>query len=923
MKKVFNILLIIFFLSASISPCFAYPQAAAFLCETGLKLYREGRVDEALHEFRKALLAQPGYEPALIYIEMIEETGAPKKREIIPTTYTPVAATRQEAVNELIELYELQREMVRDRELLGTKLRPAPFLGEEIKAPAVPGVLTLDDSFYSLKVPIEIEEGKSFIVKGRSIQRFLVTNPDVLTATKSGPDELTVTAKSVGYSYLHIWDDNGRWTTEWLGIMPKIEGLTLEESLRRQEERAGNFRLKYSVNWSSFESGPSIDNLERTSHTWTHSLRLNGETPYGDLDSAITVNRRSTITDLSYASVGLTNGRLGQFKDFGFRVLDFYPLFYNLTLTNTALRGLTFFSPAFDKKLDYSVFWGREGGGRYGIFAAGIEDTRDAFLEGFGLNYSPSRENNYKFSMVHGYGSDRLDNLNKFGYDLIGNWLFDKWHTGYEVAFDSETFAHLFKANYIQPRVNFGTEIRNIDKKFVSMTGVGLQQGQLGVLSHINLTPTDDLSLQSKLDVYQDRLFPAEDNNGRWNEDFDISANYVFDTTLAMSADYSLQNDLGRLSQFRSHTSGTGISKRFRFFRDIFTSARYTRQENTNFTSPSLDYINDKILLSVRFSLIRQLYYFANKEFNWLNERATASHTQPSAFETGVDWNSQLGKSPFWGSMRFTYRDEEDTISNLAFLSGEDYIEGYSELTYRPTEEREIYGSMRVRNSWADNPNVLKRIEATFNAGMRYAWDTGLRWETVGNIEGYVFKDINSDGLRQRDEPPVEGMKVWLGRDKSLVTDLFGYYKFKGVRARKAYVSLDTSTIPAGFVLTVPATQEIGIMQNQTLRLDFGIFARTEISGYIFEDIDANGMFGPGDKSVGGVIISLEDGSKAVSDNSGRYSFTKATRGEHTLSLNLSTLPVYYLPQVAITKEITLFEGVSYYYNVPLKRIQE
>jgi hypothetical protein len=208
-----------------------------------------------------------------------------------------------------------------------------------------------------------------------------------------------------------------------------------------------------------------------------------------------------------------------------------------------------------------------------------------------------------------------------------------------------------------------------------------------------------------------------------------------------------LQNDLGGLSQFRYQSSGLGLNKRFKFIKDISTHFNYYHQESTSFSSPSSNYINERIYAGLRFSLIGALSYYINKEINWLEERYTATNTRPNALETGVDWSSQIGKTPFFGSFRFTFRDEENTLADLSFLSGEDYIEGYTELTFRPTNDTEIYGSCRMRNVWADNPNVSKRIEASFNSGMRYLWDTGVHWESVGNIEGYIFKDLNSDGL--------------------------------------------------------------------------------------------------------------------------------------------------------------------------------
>ncbi|MCM8790070.1 MAG: hypothetical protein NC916_03530, partial [Candidatus Omnitrophica bacterium] len=300
------------------------------------------------------------------------------------------------------------------------------------------------------------------------------------------------------------------------------------------------------------------------------------------------------------------------------------------------------------------------------------------------------------------------------------------------------------------------------------------------------------------------------------------------------------------------------------------------------------------------------------------------NRTQPEALETGIDWNSRISNTPFYGNFRCIYREEKNTASPLSFLSGEDYLEGYAELSYRPESSNEVYCSGRVRNVWAGgSPNVNKRIEADFRAGMRYLWDTGIRWESVGTIEGYVFKDYNSDGLRQRDEPPVEGVKVWLGKDRSGDTDIFGYFKFTKVKAKKVFVAIDTTTIPSGFNLTVPAMQEILVTHASREIVNFGIVSRSEIIGVVFEDVELDNQLGPNDIPIREIALTLEDGSKAVTNDFGRYSFRNIKTGMHTLTIELNSIPHTYLPSVPIYKEIELFEGVSYNYNIPLRRIKK
>jgi hypothetical protein len=322
-------------------------------------------------------------------------------------------------------------------------------------------------------------------------------------------------------------------------------------------------------------------------------------------------------------------------------------------------------------------------------------------------------------------------------------------------------------------------------------------------------------------------------------------------------------------------------------------------------------------------SLIGQLYYYANKELNWLNAKDSGIHSKPNAFETGLDLNSQILNSPFYGDFRLTYRDEEDTDSPLSFFSGEDYVEWFGEITYRPRPDFEVYCSARVRNIWGDKPSIVKRTDATLYAGLRYTWDTGVHWNPVGSIRGYAFKDFNYDGLRQNDEPPVEGIKIFLGKNKPQITDNFGEYIFSKVRARKVTVTLDTTSIPPGFVLTTPASQEVAISQSGVVEVNFGLASRTEISGIIFEDANNNSKFDEKEKGLKGVVINLEDGTKVVTNEAGRYTFNKAKIGKHTLKLDLESVPSNYIPTVPISKEIDLSEGATYIYNIPLNKIPD
>ncbi len=949
LKKHFIILLILVFFASGNAPLFAGSMMPEFICEIGLKFYQQGRNEEALTEFKKALLVQPNYGPALEYIQMIknEELSEPEppaegyvyretkespvysetkvtRNNVIPSR---ISATGNRPVVYLPEVSPVRRESSVPQ-YLPSAISPAsePISGGEEKEldkrlkKVIPiEVFKLDNTLSEIIQPIELEQGQSIIISGKSIQRFLVTQQEILKVEKNNIDELLVTGQEIGYTYLYAWDANGRWEIEFLTVPPKPEGPTSEEAARVAEELARDFKLRYSLNWNSVESGRRVKSLRRSSYSWFHSLSLTGPSPYGDIDSGLNVFVGKNSTDLTYFTLGLTKGKLGNFQGFALRGFDYTVPLSNLVLSGAGLKGAMFSSPAFNEKVNYTVFWGRENAGNYGSLSPSLTESKDSFLKGVNLGYFPEKQS-YKFTFVQGWGEDREDFLNRYGYDLSSSWNIENWKLSHEIAFDSERFANLARISYQQPEVKITTELRNIDKKFTSITGNGWRQGELGGLFSLNYIPNEALRMMGSLDVFQDRLFPAPENPDRWNEDFNWDVDYKLDSASSVGAAYSLQNDLGKISQVRYQSAGLNYSRKFDFLTDIYTYVNYYHQENKNYSSHASDYINDKIFGGIRVRLIGELYYYANREFNWLQERFTGTRTKPNAFETGIDWSDQLAKTPFYGNLRLAYREEKDTESSLSFLSGEDYIEAYSELAYRPTNDQESYVSCSMRNVWGQDPRVTKRLEMIFNFGMRYLWDTGFHWDSVGNIEGYVFKDFNSDGLKQEGELPIDGAQVWLGKDKSQVTDKSGYYRFTGIKARKAYVSFDTSSLPVGFVLTVPATQEVNIEHHRTAKLDFGVISRSEISGIIFEDTDGNGEFGAGDTAVLNVALSLENGLKAISDNYGRYYFPNVTPGEHTITLDLNSLPLSYLPSISVFKKIDLAEGATYLFNIPLKK---
>jgi len=939
-KKYLILLLVLAFSCSVYKPVLAEEKVSAdYICEIARDYFKRGRFADALHEFNKALIIDPKNETAKKYINLISQQEALFSKPI--PARTPVFMEPDEQLLKYLSpssliaspiavkgkdkktpLSSSQGEPEISEQKAGLSLKPSMVEKGVSRKVGAPKVLILDDSFPEIKLPLEIEQGKSLDIRGQNITRFLPTQPDILTIESLSSDEIQVTAKNLGYTYLHIWDSRHRWTLEFLVTPPKALGPSIEEEMKKEEEVAKNIRLRYSFDWSSFETGRRVHSLKRSYYSVNHGVNLVGtpETPYGNLNFSLSVNASQQETNLNYFSLGLTNGKFGPFKDFNLYTFDYNPYVSNLAFSSVNLRGVMLNSPAFNKKIDYSTFWGREGGGSYAGLSPGLAKIRNSYLSGIDFNYLPEKNKLYGFTVAHGWGRDRLADLNPYGYDLRFLHNYKKWDWRYEIANDSTNLAQLLKYGFKLPKGNINTELRDVNRDFKSLTGIGYRAGEIGALTNFAYQPLEKLGVTSRLDIFKDRLYPNPDHPDYWNEDFNWTNNLQINDLTGISSDYSFQNYLGRVSAFRSHIVGLGLNRAFEWVRRINTNINYRYSINKYFTSPNLDYQSNRVLFGLRFNLIGPLSYFATEELSLVKALNSDETAKPRAFETGVDWSRRIFDTSFYGNMRFSYRDEENTESPFSFLSGEDYIEGSTEIRYKPNSDVEVFANTRVRNVWAERPDVKKRIDLNFYSGLRYLWDTGIHWDPAGSVEGLVFKDYNADGIRQNDEPPVEGIKLWQGKKSFQVTDLFGAYKFKKVRARKVYINIDTATLPAGFVLTVPATQEAPIEQGKSVQLNFGIISRTEIGGLVFEDTDGDGEFSSVDRGISGVTLWLEDGTKTVTNESGKYSFRKLTEGVHKVRLDLSTLPSIYIPTVPIFKEVEVKEGASVYYNIPLKK---
>ena len=369
------------------------------------------------------------------------------------------------------------------------------------------------------------------------------------------------------------------------------------------------------------------------------------------------------------------------------------------------------------------------------------------------------------------------------------------------------------------------------------------------------------------------------------------------------------------IKAFAKHLKIINVLKKL-FKRKILPFLGIGFSRSTNPLSPSSNYNRINVRGGIRVPLTKNIFYRVSYEQIWVEERFTNKKSSPSVLETGIDLRKNI-TSDLSLDLNLSYRDEEDAISTYSFLTGEDSLESSLRFTYTPFKNTEFFIEGNLRNAWKENPGVQSYREADLRWGIRSCWDTFFRWNPKGRICGIVFKDDNGNGEKEKDEMPLKGVKIKIGK-KIVSTDEQGCF-CTTVRAKKVIVKIDSQSLPEGFILTTPSSYKIDISSCKKSFVVFGASVFSSIYGIVFFDENSNGKFDRGEKSFPHVKITL--GKKTAFTNlEGCYYFKHLKEGVYTLKLDINSLPLEYLPCVPLEKKIVLSKGVNYFYPFPLRK---
>ena len=126
-----------------------------------------------------------------------------------------------------------------------------------------------------------------------------------------------------------------------------------------------------------------------------------------------------------------------------------------------------------------------------------------------------------------------------------------------------------------------------------------------------------------------------------------------------------------------------------------------------------------------------------------------------------------------------------------------------------------------------------------------------------GYLLGTVFDDLDMDGVMIMGEPGISGVQITLDTGQQLTTDAVGEYRFLVPVGTYNVVETD----PDGYGSTTPNYAQVTILDGDSVIVDFGDNANAllgRILGYVYYDVDHNGVFDTGESGLPNVRLNVK-----------------------------------------------------------------
>ncbi|MEO1046532.1 MAG: carboxypeptidase-like regulatory domain-containing protein [Pseudomonadota bacterium] len=307
---------------------------------------------------------------------------------------------------------------------------------------------------------------------------------------------------------------------------------------------------------------------------------------------------------------------------------------------------------------------------------------------------------------------------------------------------------------------------------------------------------------------------------------------------------------------------------------------------------------NDTLEVSSRLSYaVRNVSL--TSEVQWIRNTSRFGPDPDDIVDTALLANLRLGKLRLRGESRF--RLSPDSRFQSATLVGE-WRQGSranwrAELGFDAGANRTRIGLGYIRqfDKFSLNGSVEAATDGSFAAGLNLAFSLGpdprngrLRFSnerlaTNGQVMATVFRDLNADGIRQRNEPLEADVELTAGRAVALTpTDDRGRALIDGLQPfQPVLVGIDAGRLPDPYLQ--PAGSGVVVTPRP------GVAARVELPLVAAGEVDGT-LVSAGGAGIGGVTLELLDVEGRVqvrtqTEFDGFFLFDRVPYGRYSLRI--------------------------------------
>ena len=771
---------------------------------------------------------------------------------------------------------------------------------------------------------IILYKDSELIIKSGEIKRFLAVDQNILNVQRIDPSSIKVTPKQYGKSFLHVWDEHGRWTFNVRVVVPDLSD-GIKDS---RYKPADGFTFYYNYFWSSYNTGESVTRTHRNSLSIGQTLSMIGPTPVGMFTGTLSWHRAATGDNKHFRTtkeyIKITDGHLFMLDDFTLTAFDINEKVSPYTLGGIALRGVSFVSPLFGDMLEYKIIYGREAGTYFGL--QDVRTKRDSFITGVKVTYNPDEEDGqYSLNYATSHGTYRSDSPDKVVSVETKNKIYDDWLLKSETGFDETHTAFVASASRSTERSHVNLSARRVDKDYHTVTGTGGYAGEVG--GRVNWSyhhPDSKNSYSGYLDAYISDI----DYNPEHPHYPDVSSAFTFthdiDNTSSVSSNVSVRNNQGSSLQSRYYNFTTRYSKRLpvRILgneRNLSTYIAYYYGRTVTPTSRDNDYRRDTIKAGLSLPITKSLVGNLSYERSRVTENYQSDRGYPRIITAGLSYYAYLNSKLTMSSSVY-YRDENESDTVHSFVSGQDAVDYYINFSYSPNDQVNMYVDGSVHRIMSDVSDASRRVTSGVRLGTNITWDSFICWAPKTLVKGRVFVDENGNKIYDPGEFTLPDVRINVG-NRSGVTDDEGLYGVK-IRARSALVEVFIPSLPAGHIVSTDVSVSMDTSGGGVRIVDFPISVRSGITGAVFYDVNGNGEFDGADTPMGRIKLVLDKKIYTRTNAGGIFFFSDLAPGKHTVMLDIASIPQEYLPMVKARQDFEVIKGLSYKYNVPLKKKQ-